>query len=164
LEDNVNLVSVGLGEIKVSDDPGTVLVAYGLGSCLGLTAYDPVVRIGGLAHMVLPYPNGTAHSSPGRYVAEAVPALLNAMGESGSLGRRLQFKVAGGAQMFTFDGGNESLEIGRRNIEALREITSDLGMRINASDLGGNCGRTMKLQIATGLVIVSTAGSSEQSF
>ena len=73
----VNNIAVGLGEIKLSDDPNTVLVAFGLGSCVGIGIFDPVKRIGGMLHAVLP--SSTTNNNqevPSKYVDTGIPLLL----------------------------------------------------------------------------------------
>lgn len=151
--------SVGLGEIKVSADPAVTLVSYGLGSCVGLAAFDPVRRVAGMAHVVLPSSSlGRPGGGPGRFADTAVPALLAAMTELGAVVQRLQIKLAGGARMFQLSFGSGGLDIGARNIEAVRAALATHGLPTLAEDLGGTVGRTLQVEVATGRVRVMTVG------
>ena len=61
-------LAVGLGEIKVSRRPVEMLVAYGLGSCVGVGMYDPAARVAGLLHAVLPERLNRAEPISAKYI------------------------------------------------------------------------------------------------
>lgn len=157
---------VGLGEIKVSRDPAQVLVAYGLGSCLGVGAYDPVARVAGLLHAVLPEPspNGERVSAPGKYVATGLPALLAEMEKLGAQPRRLIIKLAGGASLLHLATakGSPTLHIGERNLAAMRQMLSLLSLRATGEDVGGKVGRTLRLYVDDGRMTVRLMGGAER--
>ena len=73
---NASTIMVGLGEVKISKDPETVLACLGLGSCVAITVFDPVAKIGGMAHVVLPESRGRSGEKAGRYADVAIPQLL----------------------------------------------------------------------------------------
>lgn len=152
------LVTVRIGELHVLRREG-VLVAIGLGSCVGVALYDPVRRVAGLAHIFLPASqNGRpAPDSPARYADTGVPALVEAMLQAGASPRQLQAKIAGGAQLF-LRGDHSTLEVGRRNVEAVRAALASLGIPLVAEDVGGSRGRTMRLFADSGRVVVTTLG------
>lgn len=152
------LVVVRIAELAVLCREG-VLMAIGLGSCVGVGLYDPVARVAGLAHVFLPASvNGRpAGSMPARYADSAVPALAEAMQRQGALLSRLVAKVAGGAQLF-LSGEQAGLDVGRRNAEAVLAALSRLGIPVVARDLGGHRGRTMKLYAETGAVEIRAMG------
>jgi chemotaxis protein CheD len=143
--------SVAIGEAIVDGSGGT-LVAFGLGSCVGLVAWDPLTRIGGLAHFMLP--SGTRAGHPAKYVDSGVPWFLAALSRAGASPRRLIFKAAGGAAMFA--GVSGSLEVGRRNVSAVREALADASLRLAAEDLGGSVGRSIELDLASGQLSIRT--------
>ncbi len=143
--------TVGIGEAVV-DGPGARLAALGLGSCVGLTAWDPVTRIGGLAHFMLP--SGAGAGQPAKYVDTGLPWFLKALADAGGLPRRAQFKAAGGAAMFL--GVSASLEVGRRNVAAVEAAMAAVGLRLTARDLGGAIGRSIELDLQTGRLSVRT--------
>ncbi len=154
-----NNISVGIGEMKVTKDPTVVLAAYGLGSCVGVSVYDPVVRVGGLAHVMLPSSKEANHSTPGYKFADlAVPALIEQLMREGSKGKGLVCKLAGGAQVLSAPGRNNAFRIGERNVEAVKEALRQLGITPTAMDTGGSRGRTLRLVVHTGQVLVKTVG------
>lgn len=157
-----NYVCVGLSEFKVSRDPGDVLVAYSLGSCVGVTVWDPKTRVGGLAHIVLPSSAGTAdRSTQGKYADTAVPCLVEKMQREGCDLKRLKVHMAGGAHVLrglTWPGG----DIGSANVRAAQEAAAKTGIRVISADLGENYGRTMRLYVLTGRVTVSSVGREER--
>lgn len=151
---------VGLAEVKVCTSPGGVLVALGLGSCIGVCVYDPQTGVAGLAHIVLPSSGGETNS-PGKYADTAIPLLLERVEREGAAIRRLRVALAGGAQLFNFNGSNGRLEIGARNIQAVQEILASKGMRVMASDLGGSVGRTVHFH-QEGQIRVKSIGQGEK--
>lgn len=153
------LVAVRIGELRVLRGHG-VLAAIGLGSCVGVALYDPVSRVAGLAHIFLPSShNGRpAPDAPARYADTGVPALVEAMVAAGARTGRLWAKVAGGAQLF-LRGDHSTLEVGRRNVEAVHRALAALGIPVVGEDVGGSRGRTMRFFADTGRVLVTTLGS-----
>ncbi len=154
---------IGLGELEVSGSADAVLVCLGLGSCVALCAYDPVGRVGGMAHMVLPASSeGRAQGPDARFVDLGVPLLIDRMRRAGALRSRLVLKIAGGAHILAA-ATNGTLNIGRRNAEATREILTALGLQLHAEDTGGGHGRTVRLHVGTGEITVSTAGGTPRA-
>jgi chemotaxis protein CheD len=149
---------VGLGEVRVTDDPEGVLVCLGLGSCVGVCAYDPVAKIGGMAHIMLP--SSTRHVGFGsnKHADLGVPALVGEMTELGASASRLIVKIAGGAQMSLAPGVGNIFKVGENNIEAVKEVLSGMGIRLKDSDTGGNHGRTMRMHLDSGAAVVTSAG------
>lgn len=157
-----SVIMVGMGEIHLVKSEGDMLVALGLGSCIGVCMYDPHVRVAGMAHVVLPCSVGAHDNVPGKYADTAVPALLEQMTKAGALSRRIRCALAGGAQLFNFAGGAPKLDVGRRNGDAVLEALSKVGLKPLATDLGGNAGRTVNLSASTGVVHVKVVGRAER--
>ncbi|NQW23977.1 MAG: chemotaxis protein CheD [SAR202 cluster bacterium] len=155
---NETTVMVGLGEVKVTDDPETVLACLGLGSCIAISVFDPVVKVGGMAHVVLPKSNGKTGDKAARYADIAVPLLIGQMRERGALDVRLQINLVGGAQMSLAPGMGTAFKIGEDNIAAVQAALKAEGLRIKSEDTGGNRGRTMRLFIESGKAMVASAG------
>lgn len=153
-------LKVGLGQMAASRQGEDVLSALGLGSCIGLTMHDPVMRVGGMAHVMLP-DSSSARSLelPGKYADTAVPALLQAFEDLGGRRSRLVVHMAGGAQMFSGAGGGV-LNIGCRNAVAVRAALQGAGLRLRSAATGGSVGRTLELHIGTGVVTVRSVGGS----
>lgn len=155
-------LTVGMGEIQVVRGAGNVLVALGLGSCIGVCLYDPLARVAGMVHVVLPKSQGDkAGESPGKFADTAIPAMVQRMVEMGASAARLRAAIAGGAQLFQF-GVSSSLDVGARNGEAVISKLREMGIPLQARDLGGNVGRTLRLVSDNGLVAVRTIGGTER--
>lgn len=156
-------IPVGLGEIR-SGANGEVLVCYGLGSCVGVSLIDPVARVGAMAHVVLPDSSLCRGALvAGKFADTALPALIAEVARLGASISRLRAKIAGGARVLNFSGSNAQLDIGARNVEAVKQALKQAGIPLAAEDTGGNYGRTVQLQTATGRVLVSTVGRGEKT-
>lgn len=153
-------IMVGMAEVKICSTSGGVLVALGLGSCIGICAFDPDAGVAGLSHVVLPS-SGGQNSSPGKFADTAVPLLIESLQREGASPRRLRIALVGGAQLFNFNGANSRLEIGARNIEAVKAELAKRNYRTIASDLGGNVGRTVHF-FTTGRITVKSMGQGEK--
>jgi len=152
-------VMVGLGEICVTTDRSSVLACLGLGSCIGLCAYDSRARVAGMAHIVLPESNrGSMGETSTKYADIAVPRLLKEMGECGAVKPYITVKLVGGAQMIQNLALESVLHIGKRNLEMTIKILASQGIRLLASDTGGNFGRSVQLSVDSGKVMVKTVG------
>jgi chemotaxis protein CheD len=161
-----NLV-VGIGDCKVSDDPKTELVTYALGSCVGVMIHDPVAKVGGLLHFMLPESGidrekaqQKAQQNPFKFADTGIPLLFQSAYAKGAEKSRLVVAVAGGAQMMDEAG---VFNIGKRNCLAMRKIFWKAGVLVQAEHLGGMNSRTVRLEVGTGKVSLSIAGEKEQS-
>lgn len=147
-------IIVGLGEMKVVKDQSAVLTCVGVGSCIVICAYDPVAKIGGMVHAVLPN-SGDKDPSP-RYVDTGLPLLLDEMEKQGAVMSRVVVKVAGGAEMLSIPGFEGYLNIGKRNVVAVMAALAQQGIDNPIADVGGNFGRTVRLFLDSGKVVAST--------
>jgi len=154
-------VSVGIGQLAVSKDPREVLVAYGLGSCIGVTVWDPQARVGGLVHVLLPDSEGRRCDSkePARFADVGIDVLVQKVVEAGAMPRRLIVKLAGGAAVLG-PANAEKFKIGDRNAEAIHQRLKRHGLSPIAADTGGVKGRTLEMHLATGKTYVRTAASA----
>lgn len=147
---------VGPGQIKILTKEG-VLVAYGLGSCIGLFLYDQIAKVGGLAHIML---SGNAPEIPGlsgsKYAENAIEMILQEMEEYGARKERVVAMIAGGAHMFHDSGSDTRQLIGEKNISGVRESLKRRRIPIAAEDVGEDYGRTIEAHIATGQLIVKS--------
>jgi len=159
------VVNVGVAEYYVTHNPH-VLASYGLGSCVGVALYDDRKKIGGLAHIMLP--DSKAFSKPGgagRYADTAIRAMVEEMEKLGSRRKDIRAKMAGGACMFTIPGAKNpknvpgpylGMQIGERNVEAVKKALKELKIPLVAEDTGGSYGRTMRFFTSDGSVVVSS--------
>lgn len=155
-------LTVGMGEIQVVRGAGNVLTALGLGSCIGVCLYDPLTRVAGMVHVVLPKSQSDKSGElPGKFADTAIPAIVQQMVSMGASASRLKAAIAGGAQLFQF-GVSSSLDVGARNSEAVINALREMGIPIQAKDVGGSVGRTLRLVSDNGLVVVRTIGGAER--
>ncbi|OHB28656.1 MAG: hypothetical protein A2X84_06305 [Desulfuromonadaceae bacterium GWC2_58_13] len=145
---------VGISEFRVARAPA-ILVSYGLGSCLGIVLYDPRLQLGGLAHTLLPGDRpGGRELRPAKHVEGAIRLMVGELLAAGSELQNLTAKLAGGANMFEAQNPAAEDRIGSRNINAGRQVLERLGIPVIAEDVGGHHGRTIELDLATGLLRV----------
>ena len=150
---------VGVADMVTSNDSSAEIVTYSLGSCLGITVYDPVKKVGGLLHIMLPESRidaAKAASTPYMFVDTGVPRLFHAVYNLGADRSRLIVKVAGGAQLLDQQG---IFNIGTRNFTALVMLLGQNGIRLHAADTGGLCSRTVRLDLTNGNYSIKTPGA-----
>jgi len=141
-----------------------VLVTIGLGSCVAVVLHDPVAKVGGLAHILLPSPAlGRKDDSPAKFPQTAVPKLLELMAQLGANSRRVTARLAGGASMFAGLAAPGTIQMGERNTVACRQVLIQLGVPIAGQATGGDYGRTVKLWVADGRVEVSSVSHGVQT-
>lgn len=154
-------LSVGISEFRIATPPAR-LVTYGLGSCLAIALYDPERRIGGLAHTLLPSPRLAADiTRPAKFVDAAIELMITDLVARGAARERLGAKIFGGANMFEPLLGDPDNAVGPRNIRSARETLASLGIPLLAEDVGGNFGRTVEFDIASGEVRVKSVRGRE---
>lgn len=150
---------VDIADLKISKNPGDILVTYSLGSCIGVAVYDPVVSIGGMVHCMLPLSKvdrEKAQERPAMFVDTGMQLMLNQLFQSGVRKSRLKIAVAGGAHILNDDN---LFKIGERNFTVLRKILWKNGMLMNIQDVGGEISRTIRLHIKTGRFTVKSQGT-----
>jgi chemotaxis protein CheD len=157
-------VKVGIGDLNVVLPPDR-LITLGLGSCIGIAIYDNINKVAGLAHIMLPDSTSfTTQNNPMKFADLAIPMLLSKMEANGANRRLLKAKIAGGASMFAFPGKSTTMDIGNRNGESVKEVLQKLNIPIISEDLGGNSGRTMIFEAASGKVLIKTVGKGIVEF
>ncbi len=151
-------IIVGVADMQISDDPGVTLVTHSLGSCIGLTVYDPHVKVGGLLHYMLPESQldpVKAKKRPFMFADTGIPLLFKSCYELGAKKGRMIVKAAGGSQIMD---ASEIFCIGQRNHGALKKILFRNNVLIKAENVGGSVSRTMRLNIGTGELILKITG------
>lgn len=156
-------VVVGMADCKVSRTAEETLVTYALGSCLGIVVHDPAAGVAGLLHVMLPtstIDEAKARANPWMFVDTGVPRLFKACYELGARKERMTVTVAGGAHAGAADA-EDSFQIGKRNVLALRKLLWKNGVMIHAEDTGGHQrSRTMSVSVASGAVSLRTNGAT----
>jgi chemotaxis protein CheD len=155
------IVRVADLRVGTGDD---VLVTVGLGSCVAIILHDPAVRVGGLAHVLLPSTAlSRGEAAPGRCVQTAVPALLEQMAAKGADPRRLRARIVGGASMFAALAAPGTVQMGERNVVAARQVLGAHGVPVVGEDVGADYGRTVRFRVADGCVEVSSVAHGSRT-
>jgi chemotaxis protein CheD len=145
---------VGVSDARVSRGSDVCLVTYSLSSCVGVAIHDPVERIGGLLHFMLPDSRidpVKATGNPWMFADTAIPLLLQWACRMGAKKTRLKVMVAGGAQILS---ARDSLEVGRKNLVAMHGVLRQLRLVPHEEDTGGFVVRTLRLEIGSGRLMV----------
>lgn len=152
------VIRVGMADLNVCKAPN-VITTLGLGSCIGLTFYDPVTKIGGMVHYMLPDSTQMRNNSNiAKFADTGIEELLRRIVREGANQSRLIAKMAGGAKMFEVSGVSNVGNIGERNAIAAREKLKELKIRLVAEDTGLNYGRTVELHCDTGEFYIKSVG------
>lgn len=155
-------VIIGVGDMAVSNNAHVVLSTYALGSCVGVIAYDPLCKVGGILHLMLPDSKISpekAVSQPAMFADTGLPrffsSLLGLKGER----RRLRLFVAGGASVIA---GQDPFRIGERNSGVTLDYLQQQGCLVRFTDVGGSINRTVHLEMATGTVTLKRPADTQQ--
>lgn len=151
-----NSVVVDIADLAVSKDPNAVLITYSLGSCIGVSIWDPVAKVAGLLHYMLPESKispDKAKKNPAMFCDTGIPKLFKAAYELGATKQRMVVRIAGGSQLLDNNG---TFNIGKRNYLALRKIFWKNGVMIKSENVGGSVSRTVKIHVTDGTVTLKT--------
>jgi chemotaxis protein CheD len=155
------MITVGMADMKTASKPGEIIITHALGSCLGITVYDPTCHVGGMLHTMLPDSGidpRKSGESPHMFVDTGVPLLFRECYRLGAQKANLIVKVAGGATSKSAPE-EDYFRIGERNFVALRKLLWRNNVLIKSYDVGGTQSRTMSLDLATGTVLLKTNGT-----
>lgn len=157
------VIKVGMADLNVCVSPDGI-TTLGLGSCVGIAIRDPITKIGGLAHIMLPDSKSIKNNSNiPKFADTGIEELVKKVVARGASRTRLVAKIAGGAQMFSFQGGNsEATRVGERNVEATKKKLAELKIPILAEDTGLNYGRTVIFYPETGDFVIKAVGKPER--
>jgi chemotaxis protein CheD len=156
------LLTVGIGDCKVSNDPADTLVTHALGSCIALVLYDPVAKVAGLLHYMLPESSldpDKAVKRPFMFADTGIPLMLQSAWQLGAAKSRSVVMAAGGAQMLDPKG---TFNIGHRNHVAMRKICWKAGIIVHKEEIGGTSSRTLRIDVACGCVHLRTSAGAEE--
>lgn len=158
------IIKVRMADLNICVSPDAI-TTLGLGSCVGIALRDPVTKIGGLAHIMLPDSRAIADSGNNRakFANTGIEELVARMERVGASRSRLAAKIAGGAEMFHFRSQSSLMQVGERNVIATKETLARLGIPLLAEDTGGNYGRTVTFYPETGVFHIRAVGRAEHS-
>lgn len=160
-------IKVGMASWKIARNQD-VLVTFGLGSCVGLGLWDPENKIAGMAHIMLPdskTPRFRQELNPAKFADTAVKVMLERFPQLGVPVSRLQAKLVGGANMFVFQGkpsGKDNMNIGQRNVLAVKDKLKEANIPVIGEDTGGSSGRSVEFFPENGVMRIRTALAGER--
>lgn len=153
-------IKVGMADLNICKSPD-MITTLGLGSCIGIALYDPVTKIGGLAHIMLPDSTQMRNNTNiAKFADTGIEELVKRMIAAGANKSRLVAKIAGGAKMFEVSGLSAIGNVGERNAQASKEKLKQLGIPLKAEDTGLNYGRTVELYTETGEFHIKSVGKT----
>ena len=155
-----NSKTVGISEMIVSNNINETIITYSLGSCLGVTIYDPVAKVGGMIHCMLALSKidqKKAAQKPAMFVDLGIPMLFKAAYELGAEKKRIKIKAAGCAQLMDPKG---MFKIGQRNHTVLKKLLWKNNMLLDGEAVGQSVSRTMSLDIKTGITTIKSMGKT----
>jgi len=158
-------ITVGMGEIKIAEPPHH-LMALGLGSCIAVALYAEDARIGGLAHIMLPCINDAHNrSNPARFADVGIAMVIDKMTRRGAQTQNMWAKIFGGANMFPgIISADSNMDIGKRNILAVRKELENHNIKIIAEEVGDHVGRTVLFDTSDGSALVKTAQLGDREY
>jgi chemotaxis protein CheD len=149
---DVEEIRVDMADMKVESKPAELLTS--VGSCVAICIHDPIHKCGGLAHIMLPKSANSQHEPvPSKFADTAVPALMNEVHKISGKQNRLSAKIAGGANMFANLGTNH-LDIGAKNIKAVKTALDEYRISLIGEDVGGLHGRKVSFNVVSGITVV----------
>ena len=155
------IIKVGMADLNVCAAPDAI-TTLGLGSCIGIAIRDPITKVGGLAHIMLPDSKQIKNNSNlYKFADTGIDELIRLLLLKGASKQRLVAKIAGGAQMFAFQNKSDLVRVGERNAEACVEILKRLNIPLLAQDTGLNYGRTVIFYPETGDYKIKAVGKEE---
>jgi chemotaxis protein CheD len=156
------MTAVNFSEMKISSNPAETLVAFSIGSGIGVTVFDPVSGVGGLLNFMLPDSTQAAGVDPLKvplmFADTGVPFFAQALFEQGIQPDRMKLVIAGGAHIMDQTG---IFNIGEKNYGALKNCLANYDLTIHHEDVGGTNSRTLSLEIGSGSSCIKVFGQTE---
>ena len=140
-ETRVHLVQ---GQFHVSADPHVVLTTT-LGSCIACCIHDPVTRVGGMNHFLLPHGESASGPNAVRYGAHAMELLINGLLRAGALKNDLQAKLFGGGRISDYLS-----DVGDANATFAENYLRHEGITLLPGSVRGRGARKLQFWPATG--------------
>jgi chemotaxis protein CheD len=153
-------VKVGIAEFEVTGD-GAALTTSGLGSCVGVALYDSEARVAGLVHVMLPAAEEMDDGKRAKFADTGTQQLIDEMEAIGAEAGRMTAKIAGGSDMLDFSDGGSG--IGDRNVQQVRETLAANDIPLVGEDVGGEHGRSLRLETNSGDLIVKSANRDNRT-
>lgn len=155
-------IMIGVGDLGVANNPAITLSTYALGSCVGVVAWDPLERVGGMLHLMLPDSRispDKAITQPAMFADTGLPALFRALKGLRVQPQRLRILVTGGACVLC---DADVFKIGERNVRAVTEHLAASRLPVAHWSVGGTINRTVHFEVGSGAVTLKTPVGSER--
>jgi chemotaxis protein CheD len=155
---------IGVGEQMISRDNSAVFALKRLTSAVVLVLRDKESGLTGVSHVSLPGKVSMAgdvdeeSTKPLQYADQAIPTLLNEMSAQVKSLNNLQASLIGGSQLFNFGGGASALNIGSRNVQAIKTQLAKEGIAVSREDTGGNRARNITVTVVDGVIQITPLG------
>lgn len=154
------MIKIGMAELDICTPPDAI-TTLGLGSCVGVVLHDPIKKICGMVHVMLPDSTKIKNNENiAKFADTGIDELLRRLVLAGAVKKNMIAKIAGGAQMFAFKSDNEMLRVGDRNVEATKNKLKELQIPLIAEDTGKNAGRTIEFYPETGELLIKSVGKT----
>lgn len=154
--------AVNFSEMKTSRNPVETLVAFSIGSGIGISIYDPVAVIGGVLNFILPESTNLNPAKrekyPFMFADTGIPAFLKSLIDLGANSVHMKVVIAGGARILDQTG---AFDIGHQNYQAAKSIIGANGLDIHYEDIGGIHCRTLRLEMSNGQSIINLPDQGE---
>ncbi|HTK56565.1 MAG TPA: chemotaxis protein CheD [Gemmatimonadales bacterium] len=155
-------IVVKVADLNIVSGDGE-LATLGLGSCVAICLHDPVAKVAGMAHVLLPNKSLSRNAeNPAKFPQSAIPLLVEKMEGLGAQKSRLTARLVGGASMFGNLSPSGAVQMGERNVVASRQVLEEQGIKITAEDTGGTTGRSIRLQAVDGALFIRTLATGER--
>jgi chemotaxis protein CheD len=154
-------IVIGVADMAVSNKAEETLITYSLGSCIAVVTFDPVVKVAGVLHFMLPEASmdvEKAKNKPAMFADSGIPMLFKQTYQLGATKKNTIVKVAGGSQIMDENG---VFNIGKRNYLAMRKLFWRNNVLIAAEHVGGSVNRTVRLEVSSGRVVLKVSGFGE---
>lgn len=154
-------IKVGMADYKLGSE-GDTLITLGLGSCIGVVIYDPMKKIAGMAHIMLPSSQEIKNNANKlKFADSCIDLMMEDLMKKRVSKSALKAKMAGGAQMFSVSLNSDTMNVGKRNALAVKEKLKSLGIPVVAEDIYGNCGRTIRFNCSTFELSIKSIGKGD---
>lgn len=141
------------GKFLFSDQP--LRVSTLLGSCVAITMWHPLLRLGGICHFMLPYAHGRETPGlEGKYADDALRLFLDRIQACGTRPQDYRVELCGGGRQVCGLAADQARSIGRQNIDAGRRLLSDHGFSICRDDMADSGYRKLLFDLSSGAVEV----------
>jgi len=155
ISDN-EVVNVNVGECYITNRQEVVSTL--VGSCIAVIIHESKLKIGGLAHILLPQHKPKLSNQACKYAATAIPHLISEVEKRGGRKSNMVSAIIGGSQLLNL--GANGFSVGKRNVEVALSVLSSMGIPVVAQDVGGVYGRSVMYDASQGTIYVKYTSST----